>query len=194
MFAYALNNPILFADQQGDSATVAGLIIGFIGGGIGALTHMAKNGEEANWNKVLECATLGAMSGAAAGLVADLSVTTCGAATAVIASAAAGGAFSFLNSAESQRILKDGDVDWVEAAYNGFIGAAMGGLCTAIGDIGKPVASSLKEGFKHVSTQVAVETTALSVGKTTAKFWFDVGGTAVTSFGSYTFGLAYDRY
>ena len=70
----------------------------------------------------------------------------------------------------------------------------MGGLCTAVGNIGTPATSGLREGVKYVNAQIATETTMLTAGKMTTQFLFDVGASAVTGFSAWAYGSPWDYY
>ena len=107
MFAYCNNNPILLSDYSGNSATLAGAIVGAVCGFFGALiSELNDQNEGIRWDKVMKCTASTALAGAAAGFVADVSIATFGAGTAIFIAAGAGALFSGLNSAYTQSTLK----------------------------------------------------------------------------------------
>ena len=188
MFAYCLNNPARYCDTEGESATIAGAIVGGI---FGAINGLMSGG---SLSEILACAAIGAITGAAAGFVADVSVATCGVGTAILYSAIAGGTMGSINSASTQFILNDGNIDPAKVIYDGVLGAMAGGMSTAMVDIVKPVAVGLREGINHVNALVSTECIMLSAGKVTSNFMFDVGCSSVTGFGSWMFGIVCDYY
>ena len=138
-----------------------------------------------------ESATLaGAFCGAFFGAIN----ATMGVGAAVMLSAAAGGIMSAANSAASQSILNDGEVDGGKVIYDGVIGAIAGGTSTAMGDLVKPIARGFQEGIKYTRSLISAEMTMLSAGKITTSILFDTGCSAVTGFGAWSFGLACDHY
>ena len=188
MCTYCLNNPVKFCDEKGASATVAGAILG---GLFGLINGIVSGG---SLEEVLSCAAVGAATGAAAGFVADVAVATLGVGAAIMVSAAAGGIASAVNSAASQSILNDGHVDPVKVIYDGAIGAVMGGLCTAAGSIGQPVAKGMKEGIRFVESLISTEITMASSLSFSSSLLFDIGTSAVTVFGGWLFGIVCDGY
>lgn len=189
MFAYCNNNPVQYKDDSGESATIAGAILGGI---FGAINGIMSGG---SFTEVLACAAVGAVTGAIAGFVADVSVASCGVGGAILASALAGGICSAANSCASQSILNDGKIDYGRVAYDTFVGAVVGGTCTAMSSLSSYLSLPLKEAIKHVNAVIATEEIML-----TANFYigsnlaFDLGATAVTSFGGWLAGITYDYY
>ena len=191
MFAYCGNNPVLLADDNGKSATIAGAIIGGI---FGALSGILGGGSV---KEVIACAVSGAVTGAIAGFIADVSCATFGVGGAIIASAVAGGACSVANSIATQSILNDGKIDHKKVASDFVFGAICGGLCTAMAPLKAFQSLGLKEGLSYVSSMLMAEETMIitqAIGTTVSCLAFDVGATAVTGFGAFVGGLAYDYH
>ena len=191
MFAYCNNNPVLLEDQEGNSATIAGAIVG---GLFGIINGIMSGG---SMSDVLACAAVGAVTGAAAGFIADVSVASFGVGGAILASALGGAVSGFVNSASSQSILKDGQIDWGKAISDGIIGAAMGGLCTSVNPLRAFGGNGLKEGLKIARALVLAEETMIltqAISSSVTILAFDTGATLVTGFGGFSFGLAYDYY
>lgn len=188
MYTYCLNNPIAYSDHTGESATIAGAICGAF---FGALNAVISGGD---FEEIVQCTLVGMATGAAAGFVADLSIATCGVGTAILYSAVAGGIMSATNSAASQYVLNDGQIDPAKVAYDGIIGAAAGGASTAMGDLVKPVAKGLVNGINHVNTLISTEIIMTTSGTITTSYLFDIGCSAVTGFGAWLFGSACDYY
>ena len=189
MFAYCLNNPILLDDHAGTSSTIAGAIIG---GLFGIISGVMGGGTP---EEILGCAVSGFVTGAVAGFVADVSVATFGVGGVIIGSAIGGGAASMANSAMSQQILNDGEIDYAKVVSDGVFGAMAGSLCTAVGDIGRPVAQSIADGVKHVGAMLCAEETLIVAGTfLKTNLVFDACATAITAFGSWFAGLIYDAH
>lgn len=189
MFAYCLNNPVTYCDTEGESATIAGAVIGGI---FGAINGIMSGG---SIEEILACAATGAITGAIAGFAADISVASFGVGGAIIASAIAGGLCSSANSAISQSILNDGTVDPWKVASDGIFGAVAGGLCTSMSPLSSFQSLGLREGIAYAKAMVAAEEIMLtSQAYIGSALLFDIGATAVTSFGGWISGLAYDYY
>lgn len=189
MFAYCLNNPVTYCDTEGESATIAGAVIGGI---FGAINGIMSGG---SIEEILACAATGAITGAIAGFAADISVASFGVGGAIIASAVAGGLCSSANSAISQSILNDGTVDPWKVASDGIFGAVAGGLCTSMSPLSSFQSLGLREGIAYAKAVVAAEEIMLaSQAYIGSALLFDIGATAVTSFGGWVSGLAYDYY
>ena len=194
MFAYCLNNPVFCMDEQGNSATIAGAILGGLWGLVTALTN-DESDKENTFADVLSCVAIGAATGAAAGFAADLTVATCGVGTAFLGSAISSGFFAGINSAATQQILDD-KVNLGKVAFDVTVGALMGGTCTAMNDfLLKPAANTLKAAVTHVNALVSTELIMFtSQGYIGSNLAFDIGATAVTSLGAWVGSAAYDFY
>ena len=193
MFAYCNNNPVLSIDTRGKSATIAGGVIGGFWGLIAAFTDEEdEDDEETKWSDLFDCIVLGAAAGAAAGFAADLAVATYG--TSLIAfgaSAGAAGVCGAVNSAGSQYIL-DEEFDFGKTVHDAFWAALMGGACTMMGPISYPVAG---DALTHVNAVISTEMYMLTTyGYIPSGMWFDLGSTAVTSFGAWVAGGAFTYY
>ena len=192
MFAYCLNNPVRYSDPTGESATIAGAIIGGLFGAINGLI----SGD--SWTDVLACAAVGAATGALAGFAADVSIATFGVGGAIIASAIAGAICSGANSVASYSILHDGDMsdfDPDKLIFDIAIGALAGGTCTAMSSLSAFQSLGIKAGIKFAKAAVATEEIMfMSQAYIGSALWFDIGATAVTTFGAWTAGVAYDYY
>ena len=196
MFAYAKNNPVVLKDSGGESATVAGGIIGGIFGFISALVSEIEDDEDEDgedgirWDKVWSCTLSSAAAGAAAGFVADVSIATCGAGTAILISAAGGALFTAANSAYTQYTLT-GTVDAGKVASDAVIGAVTNGLCTGTSNCLKPIAKGLRNGIEYAYSQVIIETTP-GLADVGAFVLNDLIPTAITGFAGWYGGMAYD--
>ena len=192
MYAYCLNNPVRYSDPTGESATIAGAIIGGLFGAINGLI----NGD--SWTDVLACAAVGAATGALAGFAADVSIASFGIGGAILASAAAGGFFSGVNSVASYSILNDGDMSGLDPGkliFDIAIGALAGGTCTAMSSLGAFQSLGIKAGIRFAKATVAAEEFMfMSQAYIGSALWFDIGATAVTTFGAWTAGVVYDYY
>lgn len=189
MFAYCVNNPVTYCDAEGESATIAGAVIGGIFGAINGIMSGGSIGD------ILACAASGAITGAIAGFVADVSIASFGVGGAIIASAIAGGICSGANSAVSQSILNDGNIDGGKVVSDMVIGAFAGGLCTSMSSLSSFQSLGLREGIAYAKAMIAAEEIMLtSQAYIGATLLFDLGATAVTSFGGWVSGLAYDYY
>lgn len=196
MFAYCLNNPVTYEDASGDSATIAGGILGGLWGLVAAFTDKEdEDDDETFWEDIIDCVLLGAATGAAAGFVADMSVATWGVGTAAFAwSAAAGAGAGIVNSAGSQYFL-DEDVDWVKVTYDALWGGLMGGTCTVMGTNPTAPLGSLKDARIFVDAMTSAEIYMFTTqGYIGAGLGFDIGATAVTSFGAWLSGIVYGHY
>lgn len=192
MFAYCLNNPVRYSDPTGESATIAGAIIGGLFGAINGLI----SGD--SWTDVLACAAVGAATGALAGFAADISIASFGVGGAILASAVAGGICSGANSVATQCIVNDGkieNVDWYKVGFDTIIGAAAGGTCTAMSSLGAFQSLGIKAGIRFAKATVAAEEFMFMLqAYIGSALWFDIGATAVTTFGAWTAGVVYDYY
>lgn len=194
MFSYCLNNPVFCMDEQGDSATIAGAILGGLWGLVTALTN-DESDKENTLTDVLACVAVGAATGAAAGFVADLSVATCGVGTAAFLWSAGAGAIAGGTNSYATQMILDNDYDLSKVLYDGAIGALTAGTCTAMNELSKPVVSTLRAAIPYIkatiSTELLMFTSQGYIGSTLA---FDIGATAVTSFGAWCGGVIYDYY
>ena len=186
MFAYCMNNPVKFVDSNGESATVAGAVVGGFFGFVGALiSEVTDDNEGIRMDKVAACTLSGALTGAAIGFVADVTVATLGVGAGVLISAGVGAFASMANSATTQYVLT-GKVDKKKVIVDGALGALTTGLCTGTTSTLTPIVSSLKEGIKYVATQVTKEiATFYVIGQVESALIMDIGFTAVTSFGAW---------
>ena len=199
MFAYCNNNPVILCDSEGESATVAGGIVGGVCGFFGALISEATDDNDGiRWNKVMQCTASGAIAGAAAGFVADVSIATFGAGTAILIAAGAGAVCSAANSAYTQKVLT-GTISPGKVISDAIIGGITNGLCTGTSSVLKPLVKGAKEGIwhavkagvKYALTQVNFELTPglLNVGSFVA---VDLIPTVITGFGGLLWGIEYD--
>ena len=191
MFAYCLNNPIFFEDDQGESATIAGGICGAIFGFIGTvISESTDNVNGIRWDKVLQCTISSSAAGAFAGFIADASIATFGAVPAMLISAGGGALASAVNSVFVQYTLK-GDIDDKKVISDAILGGVTNGLCTGTSSQLDSLVNGVKEGVKYAGRQVSAE---VAYGLNT---WgnFAVNDflpTLVTGFGALYGGLEYD--
>ena len=196
MFMYCNNNPVLLEDMLGESATIAGGILGGLWGLIAALTDEEdEDDEETKFEDIISCILIGAATGAAAGFVADMSVATCGVGLVAFGwSALAGGGFGMINSASTQYIL-DEDVNIGKMVYDGIWGSVMGGTCTAMGTNPTVPLGSLGKAHGFVNAVINTEMYMLTAnGFVSGGLAFDLGATAATSFGAWMAGNVYGYY
>ena len=133
-----------------------------------------------------------------AGFVADVSIATFGAGTAILIAAGAGVVCSGLNSMYTQTVLT-GDFSYGKVASDAIIGGITNGLCTGTSSVLKPLVKGAKEGVwhavkagvKYTLTQVSFELTPglLNVGSFVA---VDLIPTVITGFGGLLWGMEYD--
>ena len=192
MFAYCNNNPVMLSDCEGKSATLAGGIVGGICGFLGALISEATDTNESiRWDKVLKCTASGAIAGAVAGFVADVSIATYGAGAAILIAGIAGMICSGLNSMYTQTVLT-GDVSWGKVASDAIIGGITNGLCTGTSSVLKPLVKGLGAGIKYAFTQVCYELTPglINIGSFVV---IDLIPTVITGSSGLVFGMWYDN-
>ena len=183
MFAYCENNPVMRADENGKSATIAGAIVGFVAGALSARI------DGGSFGQAMACGVSGAITGMVAGFVADLTLATGGLAAGVAATAVANGLCNGVNSAVSQKIMK-GSVDNKQMFFDAGVGAVTGALGAATSDITKPIVKGLKNGLKYVRNKVTCEIGEMlyKTSSTTIKaLKTDAGFAAVTSFGNWLY-------
>ena len=186
-----LCNPILLSDYSGNSATLAGAIVGAVCGFFGALiSELNDQNEGIRWDKVMKCTASTALAGAAAGFVADVSIATFGAGTAIFIAAGAGALFSGLNSAYTQSTLK-GSVDPQKVISDAIIGGLTNGLCTGTSSVLKPVVKGIKAGINYAFAQVCAELTPEFVNLGAFVF-VDLVPTVITGAAGFLYGYAYD--
>ena len=191
MFAYCGNNPVSLKDNTGYSATLAGGIIGGFWGLVSAFTDEEdEDDEETTLEDVVSCVLLGMATGATAGFCADVAVAAYGVGTiAFVISAVSGGIMGAVNSAGSQYIL-DECIEPQKVIYDAGLCALMGGACTMMGTSNSAPLNSISKAILSssitINTEIYMYTTYGYIGPQLA---FDIGATAVTSFGSWLFGL-----
>ena len=185
MFSYCQNNPIIHADSQGNSATLAGAIAG---GFFGAFDAICSGG---SIEQVLNCAVVGAMTGAMAGLVCDVSIASGGLAAGLAYTAVASSLANIANSVATQKIMT-GKVNAAKVAFDGLVGAATGIMGAATTSITKPIVKTVKDGIRYVGNQISNEISSLALRTSnglTKGLANDIGCSLATSFGNWIFGL-----
>ncbi len=128
-YSYAENRPIILGDRSGESATVAGVLVG---ASVGAVARLVTGGDAAD---VYSAAVGGAIEGALAGLVVDtagLVLTPALILTAAGGAAVAGGAGGFVESVSIQLINK-GFVDVEKTLKDTGKGALISGVLKIAG-------------------------------------------------------------
>lgn len=162
MFAYCKNNPVQYEDKDGNSATLAGAVVGGVWGTIsGMAAGLPLEG-------VFQYAVSGALTGAAAGFVADLTVATCGAGAAMLWSALGSGTMNVVNSFATHNIdkkfLKDtSEYTFADKAIDFLVGGLTGGLFAGMSAKG-PVVKGIKTGLSHVKNMITTELFQFSMG------------------------------
>jgi len=190
-FAYCSNNPINYSDYSGNSATIAGGIIGGVCGFFGALFYeLGDDNDGVRWGKVMQCTASTALAGAMAGFVADVSIATFGAGTAMLIAAGAGVLASGVNSMYTQTVLS-GDFSWGKVISDGIIGGITNGLCTGTSSVLDPIVSGLSEGIGYAFTQVCAELTP-GLLDITSFVVIDLIPTAITGVAGFIAGYGYD--
>ena len=187
MFVYCNNSPVKLVDSDGESATIAGAIIGGAFGFIGALvSEITDDNDGVRFNKVLACAASGAATGAAIGFVADVTIATCGVGTAaILATAGAGAILSGANSAFTQNTLT-GSINYDEVLCDGILGGLTSGLGAATSSMMEPVAKGVKEGIKYTCSKISSEVFDFAAfGQIGRPLLEDIGFAAVTNFGAW---------
>ena len=129
LFAYCLNNPVKYTDEEGESITL--LIVGFIiGAAIGAATSVISQGLTVGWENINGWQVL--LDAAIGGLGGLVSFGGLG----VIATASLQGAIGFVGSVSSDLLASNGDwssINWRKATMIGIIN---GGISFFIGKAG----------------------------------------------------------
>ncbi len=136
LYHYAGNNPIKYEDPNGEFATLVGMIIGGIAGGVSALTQGHKFSSKGFWAGVAG----GAVSGALSGLAVDITVATGG--IGAIPIIGAGGALGGGLGSITESLISNDDL----SLSNVLIDAAVGGVANLIGfGIGNVIANSFEK-------------------------------------------------
>ena len=183
-------------DSNGKSATIAGGIIGGVCGFFGALvSELRDNNEEGKdsirWDRVWQCTDSSAITGAASGLIADVSIATFGAGTAIFIAAGGGAVLSMMNSAYTQYTLTE-SVSAGKVISDGIIGGIANGLCTGTSTVVDPLVKGIKNGWKYAIDMINAELTPgfLDVCAFTVD---DLLPTAITGFAGLFGGFGYDH-
>ena len=191
MFAYCCNNPLLHEDSSGKSAAIAG---GIVGGGFGFLgaviSECTDDNEGIRWDKVWKCTLSSAVSGAAAGFVADVSIASFGTVPAMFIAAGGGAIASGANSYYTQKTLS-GEANWAKTASDTILGGITNGLCTATSSQLTPMVNGIKEGISYTCTQIKTE---LAYGLNSFGNFLvnDLLPTVITGFGAWYGAMEYD--
>ena len=136
LYHYAGNNPIKYEDPNGEFATLVGMIIGGIAGGVSALTQGHKFSSKGFWAGVAG----GIVSGALSGLAVDITVATGG--IGAIPIIGAGGALGGGLGSITESLISNDDL----SLSNVLLDAAVGGVANLIGfGIGNAIANSFEK-------------------------------------------------
>ena len=145
-----------------------------------------------SFSQTVQYALSGAVTGAIAGFVADVSVATAGLGTAVLYSALASGAANFGHSIITDKIQNPTEkANLGKAAANGIVGAAMGAYGTLATAPVAPFVKSVKSSITYAWNTVKVEASAVltkTLPKIVNQLADDTLVAGVTSFGSWLFG------
>ena len=151
LYAYCMNNPIIYSDEDGEVAIIVTILIGagagaIIGGGANAIGQLinGKKVSELDWKSIGIAAASGAVSGALAGSGIGL-----------VGQIAANAALSGATSVVIQKTY-NGSIDWKQVALD----SGIGGLAGAIG--GKGAQAGVKQVISKVQN---VGTSFMSVTK-----------------------------
>lgn len=127
-YSYALNNPILLTDESGESATVAGALLGAaLGGVMGAANAWIENRD------VIQGAKGGAVGGLVAGAIAGLAIDTVATGgLAAVAAGATGGAVGNIAGLKVESMVntdvKPKASDYALSGTLGFLGGGAGAV------------------------------------------------------------------
>lgn len=178
----------MLADYNGESATIAGAIMGGLFGAFDAIT------QGLSFSQTIQYALSGAITGAIAGFVADVSVATAGLGTAVLVSAAASGIMGGAHSIITD-VIRGEDVDWGKAAVSATISAGMGALGTAATTSATaPITKGISNGIRHAWNTLKVEVSAMmtrTLPKVVNQLSFDTIVSGVTNFGNWLYSKVF---
>ena len=136
LYHYAGNNPVKYTDPDGEFATLVGMIIGGIAGGVSALTQRHKFNSKGFWAGVAG----GAVSGLLSGLAVDITVATGG--IGAIPIIGTGGALGGGLGSITESLISNDDL----SLSNVLIDAAVGGTANLIGfGIGNVIANNFEK-------------------------------------------------